>query len=112
MPNFQARAQIQFHIRLRPILVESVASCFIGYPNVPCYLFWVGDTDIKQTARRTVWEDMCVSITQAAFYCVRSLLQALHTSSGYADSLYAHCTQQRKVRSVASSKLEVSGRKW
>jgi len=39
MPNFEARAQILFHIGLSPILVKFAASCFISYPNVRGYLF-------------------------------------------------------------------------
>ena len=44
--------------------------------------------------------------------CIRSLLQALHTSSGYLDSFYTYCTHQHTVFFVVCDKLEVSGRKW
>jgi hypothetical protein len=70
MPIFQARARIIFHIRSKPILLKSAASFFIWYPNVPCSLFSVSGTDIKQTARRIVWEEMSVSIRQATFRSV------------------------------------------
>jgi len=39
--------------------------------------------------------------------CIRSLLQALHTSCGYLDSFYTHCTHQHTVRKLACNKLEV-----
>jgi len=49
--------------------------------------------------------------TSYMLLCVRSLLQAIHTSSGYLDSFYAHCTDQRTVRALACNKSEGSGRK-
>jgi hypothetical protein len=73
MPNFQARSQLLFHIMLRTILIKSVASFFIWYPNVSCYLFWVSDTDMKQTARRLIfliWELIWSSRIKVAFYIV------------------------------------------
>lgn len=56
MPNFQVHARYLFHIRLRTILLKSAASFSIRYPNVPCYFFCVNDTEIKQTARRIIWQ--------------------------------------------------------
>jgi len=50
--------------------------------------------------------------TSCILLCIRSLLQALHTSCGYLVLNYAHFTHQRAVLSVACNKLEVSGRKW
>jgi len=44
--------------------------------------------------------------------CIHSLLQALHTSSGYLDSFYAHCTHELTVRRLACNKLEVLVSKW
>jgi hypothetical protein len=67
VPNFQTRAQIIFHIMVRPFLLKSAAPFFILLFNVHCYLFSVSDTDIKQTARRNVWEEMWGSIRQATF---------------------------------------------
>jgi hypothetical protein len=98
MPNFQASAQILFNIRLRPILLRSAASFIIWYPNVPCFWFWFSDTDIKQTARRIVWEEMCSS---DKLHSLRSLLQALHTKYRHLYSLYVHFTHQRTERYLA-----------
>jgi hypothetical protein len=85
-------------------MLKSGASFFIWYSNIPCYLFSVSDRDIKQTARRIVG-------TSYTLLCIRTLLQALHTSSGYLDSCYAHCTDQRNERTLACNKFEVSGRR-
>ena len=96
--NFQEHAQILFNIRLKPFLPKSAASFFIWYPNFPCYLFSVCDTDIKQTARRIVWDEMWGSIRQAAF---SSLLQAIHTSCRQLYALCAHFSLMGRERSLA-----------
>jgi hypothetical protein len=38
-------------------------------------------------------------------FWIISTLHAVHTSSGYLDLFYAHCTDQNTVRSVAWNKL-------
>ena len=44
--------------------------------------------------------------TSCILLCVPSLLHAVHTSSGYMDLFYTHCTDQITVCSVACSKME------
>jgi hypothetical protein len=73
-------------------------------------LIFVSDTDIKQTARRIVWEE--ISSTSDKLHSLRSLLQAFNTSSGYLDSSLASFIHQGTVRSVTGNKLDVTGRKW
>jgi len=46
--------------------------------------------------------------TSYILLCIRSLLHAVHTSSGYRDSFYAHCTNQRTVGPLTCNKLELS----
>jgi len=57
------------------------------------------------------WRNVSQHRTSYIPLCICSLLQALHTSCGYLDSFYAHCTHQRTVRTLAFNKLEEWGRK-
>jgi hypothetical protein len=49
--------------------------------------------------------------TSYSLLCIRSLLQAFRTSSGYKDSFYAHCTDQYTMCLLACDKVEEPGRK-
>ena len=46
--------------------------------------------------------------TSYSLLCIRSLLQALHTSNGYLVSFYAQCTDQCTVSKLACIELDVS----
>jgi hypothetical protein len=84
--NFQTGGQILFLIMLRPILLKSVASFFIWYLIVPCYLFWDSDTDVKQTTRKSVQEEMWVNIRQAACCCVYTYVHCCRHFTHQMDS--------------------------
>jgi len=64
-----------------------------------------------QTSWRFIGRNVSQHQTSYMLLCIRSLLQALHTPSGYLDSFYAHCTDQRMECSVGCNELEVSGGK-
>ena len=57
-----------------------------------------------------LWSNVNQYQTSCILLYIISLLHALHTSSGYLDLFYAHCTHQSTVRSLACNILEVSGR--
>jgi len=75
---------------LRPIMHKSGASFFIWYPIVPCYLFWDSDRDIKQTARKSVWEEMWVIIRQAACCCLYTYFRFCRHFTHQMDTC-SHC---------------------
>jgi hypothetical protein len=106
IPKFQKKKSL-FHIMLSPIQLKCAPSFFIWCPNFPCYLFSVCVPDIKQTARRNVWEEICQHLTSYILLCVRSLLQELHPTSVYVDSFYVNSIHQYTVCSVTCNKLEV-----
>jgi len=104
VPNIIFLGQILFRIKLRRFLHKSVDSFFIWYPIDTYYLFSVSDIDIKQNARRIVFwfGKKCVLVTDklhSALY-IFTVARSSH-SNRYLCSLYAHCTQQRTVRSLA-----------
>jgi hypothetical protein len=114
MSNFQAREQKIFHIMLDQFCLSSLLNFLFDIPKFLTIFFSDCNRDIMQNARRSVWEEMFVSITQAGcnLLLINSLVHVIHTSCGYLELFYAHCTHLITVRSVACNKLEVSGRKW
>ena len=56
MPHFQARSHIVFHIKIRQILLTSAASFLFEILTSLAICSHVGDRDIKENARRSVWK--------------------------------------------------------
>ena len=70
---------------------------FILYLNVSWYLFWISDIGLKKRHIELIGRNVSKHQTRCILLCIRSLLQAFHTSSGYLDSFYVHCTDQHTV---------------
>jgi hypothetical protein len=81
---------------------------------LPIYCCAVVQTLSKMHQHEFPWFGRNVSQHQISctLLCIISLLRAVHTSSGYVDLFYAHCTDLMTVCSWACNELEVPWRKW
>ena len=74
--------------------------------------WWFSDTTLCKLLGDLFGRNISQHPTSYSLLCIRLLLQALHTSSGYKDSFYAHCTDQYTMCLLACDKVEEPGRKW
>jgi hypothetical protein len=96
--SFEAPTQIIFHIMLRQTVLVIWGFLFSFY--ILMFLGICSGLVIEALRKRhieLIGRNVSKHQTRCILLCIRSLLQAFHTSSGYLYSFYTHCTDQHTV---------------